>query len=91
MIQIILFYMEIIQLNLCLMRDFNNTNVIKYNNADYDPWLEKETGSFCHPSQDWYSSWSVVKMIRREAFPMSEDEILEGFHVADDYDSHIYQ
>ena len=37
MIQIILFHMEIIQLNLCLMRDFNNTNVIKYNNANYDP------------------------------------------------------
>ena len=30
-------------------------------------------------------------MIRREAFPMFEDEILEGFHFEDDYDPRIHQ
>ena len=30
-------------------------------------------------------------MIRRKGFPMSEDEILEGFDFADDYDPHIHQ
>ena len=34
----------------------------------------------------------MMMMIRREAFPMSEeDEILEGFHFADDYDPRIHQ
>ena len=72
--------------------DFSNVIVMKCNNLGYDVWLEKETGLFCHPSQDWYSSWSVVKMkmIRRESSVMSEDEILEGFHFANDYYPRIH-
>ena len=76
------------------MRNFNaRFNVVKCNNAGYGVWLETETHSFCHPSQeDWYSfPWSLVKMMIRRAFPKSDDEALEGFHLADDYDSRIHQ
>ena len=91
--QILQFHLQIIQLNLCLMRDFSNINVIKCNNACYGVWLEKETLSFCDPIQEhWYFfPWSLVKMMIKRAFPMSEDEILEAFHLADNYDSRIHQ
>ena len=50
-----------------LMGDFNNTSLMKWNNADYGVLLMMETGLFCHPSPDWYSSGGVVKrMIRRK-------------------------
>ena len=75
-----------------LMGDFNNTSLMKCNNAGYGVLLMMETGLFCHPSPDWYSSGGVVKrMIRRKVFPMSEDKILEGFHFANDYDPYTQQ
>ena len=69
-------------------------NMMKCNNAGYSVWLKKETRSFCYPSQEnWYSfSWSLENMgMIRRAFPMSEDETLEGFRLADDYDSYMHQ
>ena len=34
-IQILLFLLKVIQLNLCLMRDFTNINVMKCDNGGY--------------------------------------------------------
>ena len=59
---------------------------MKCNNSGYGVWLERETGSFCHPSQeDWYSSGED------DYDKKFDDEILEGFHFADDYDPRIHQ
>ena len=73
---------------------FQHINVMKCNDAGYGVWQEKETRLFCHPSQeDWYSfPWSLVRMMMiRKAFSMSENETLEGFHLADDYYFRIHQ
>ena len=64
---------------------------MKCNSAGYAVWLEKETRSVTLVKKIGILVLEPGEMMIRKDFPMSEDETLEGYHLADFYDFYIHQ